>query len=426
MKYLLIHPSALQGEINIPSSKSMCHRAMLCAALSSGVSKIDNVLFSKDIEATRGVIENLGVSVEVEGNSLIITSPSKLDVISKVFNCNESGTTLRFTIPIVATLGKTSAFYGEGDLPKRPLKPYYDIFDKQNFLYTNTNGNLPLTLEGKLKPGIFEVQGNISSQFISGLLFALPLLHGDSKIVMTSDLQSRPYVDLTIDMLSNFGINVENNEYKEFIIKGNQVYKSSDCIVEGDFSQAAFWLIAGILGADVACRGLNMQSHQGDKEILNIIRRMSAVLLCEDNKIKALPSRTNSSIIDVSECPDLVPILAVLASLSNGTTEIINAARLRLKESDRLKAISTELSKLGADIEEKEDSLIIHGKLKLRGGMVESWNDHRIAMALAIASLKCTEPIIIKDSDCVKKSYPEFWNDFRKLGGKIHEWSLGE
>jgi 3-phosphoshikimate 1-carboxyvinyltransferase len=426
MKYVLIYPSKLQGIINIPASKSMCHRAMLCAGLSDGISIIKNVIFSKDIEATRGVIENLGVNVKVNENTLVIEGPSKLDVINKDFNCIESGSTLRFIIPIVATLGKHSVFYGEGALTGRPLKPYYDIFDKQNLKYMNTNGKLPLTLDGKLKPDIFKIRGDMSSQFISGLLFALPLLAGDSKIIMTSKLESKPYVELTIDILKKFSINVENKDYKEFIVKGNQVYKASDCSVEGDFSQAAFWLIAGLLGADVACSGLNMHSHQGDKVILDIIKSMGGVISTEDNKIKAQPSKTNSLIIDVSECPDLVPILAVLASLSSGTTKIINAGKLRLKESDRLKAISSELNKLGANIEEKEDSLIIHGKQNLRGGAVESWNDHRIAMALAIASLRCKEPTVIKDADCVKKSYPDFWKDFRKLGGEIHEWSLGQ
>lgn len=428
MKYVMLNPSRLKGEVIIPTSKSVCHRAVICAGISEGVSKIDNVVFSQDVEATCGAMSNLGVDIELdkEASSIKVKGTAKLEPKSSSIDCFESGSTLRFLIPVAATIGKKVTFDGRGKLVERPLEDYYKIFDEQQIHYENIDEKLPLTIYGKLKAGEYRIKGDVSSQFISGLLFALPLLDGDSKIIVTTELESKPYVDLTIDALKTFSVNVENIEYKEFIIKGNQKYIASDYKVEGDFSQAAFWLVAGALGADVVCDGMNMNSLQGDKAILEIIKNMGGEIAVEGEKIKAVPSKTKGTIIDASECPDLVPVLTVLAALSEGTTKIINAARLRFKESDRLSAITCELNKIGADIEEKEDGLIIRGKESLIGGNVNSWNDHRIAMALAVASIKCKEPVIIKDALCIRKSYPDFWKDFRKLGGNMDEWSLGE
>lgn len=425
MSNVLINPGRLAGTVTIPPSKSMCHRAVICAGLSRGTSNIGNVIFSQDIEATLNAMDSLGVDISRGQNTINIKGNGSLEIKNNVINCNESGSTLRFLIPIAAVTGKKVEFTGQGRLIDRPLAQYYEIFEEQNIKYANENGKLPLKIEGRLSPGEYRIKGNVSSQFISGLLFALPLLEGDSKIIITTPLESKPYVELTIQMLKYFSINIENNEYKEIIIKGNQKYIAADYSVEGDFSQAAFWLAAGTLGADVACMGLNINSLQGDKVIMNIIEQMGGKILIENDRVQALPSQTNGRVIDVSQCPDIVPVLAALAALSNGTTEIINAGRLRIKESDRLRAISCELNKIGADVEERPEGLIIKGKKTLRGGLVSSWNDHRIAMALAIASVKCTEPVIIKDADCVKKSYPGFWEDFQRLGGTFDEWNMG-
>jgi 3-phosphoshikimate 1-carboxyvinyltransferase len=426
MKQVIIRRSNLSGEVTIPSSKSTCHRALICAGLSDGASLISNVNYSQDIEATSLAMKSLGVNIKIGESSINVMGTENLEVKNPNINCHESGSTLRFLIPVAATIGKEVTFEGEGKLVERPLDSYYEIFDEQNIDYKNNNGKLPLTINGKLNPGNYKIKGNISSQFISGLLFALPLLDGDSKIIVTTELESKPYVDLTIDMLKRFSVSVENNNYREFDIKGNQKFKSADYRVEGDFSQAAFWLVAGSLGADVICDGLDIDSLQGDKAILEIIESMDGELFIDSNKIKALPRKTKGTVIDASQCPDLVPVLTVLAALSEGTTEIINAARLRIKESDRLSAISSELNKIGAEVEERADGLIIRGKSTLRGGKVNSWNDHRIAMSMAIASLKCEEPVIIENADCVKKSYPDFWRHFKVLGGNIDEWNLGE
>ena len=427
MENVCIYPSKLKGEVKIPASKSLCHRAIICAGLSEGESSVYNLTLSKDISATCEAMKEIGVKVEEDKNSLkIIGCINK--VVDKNINidCNESGSTLRFMIPIVTALGIKTTFEGRGKLGERPMKTYYDIFDVQNIKYTNSNGNLPLNIDGNLNSGDFMVNGNISSQFISGLLFSLPLLSGDSRIILTSELESKPYIDLTIDVLKRYAVVIQNNNYKEFIIKGEQKYIATDYTVEGDYSQGAFWLVAGLLGAEVVCTNLNLNSIQGDRVIIDIIKKLGGNINCEDDKIWSTLSKTSGAIIDVSDCPDLVPILAVISALSEGTTQIINGGRLRFKESDRLMAICKELNKLGANIEETEDGLVIIGKSELNGGTVDSWNDHRIAMALSIASLKCTKPVIIKNSDCVKKSYPDFWKHFKELGGVINECSMGK
>ncbi|QEK11767.1 3-phosphoshikimate 1-carboxyvinyltransferase [Crassaminicella thermophila] len=432
MKSVKIIPSSLKGEVRIPPSKSMSHRAIIAAGLSNGISNIDNITFSDDIIATLEGMKSFGVESENTKtdseygiSSILIKGTGRMKLLKNEIDCKESGSTLRFLIPMAGLFGEKITFIGRGKLIERPLDTYYKIFREQNIQYTNNEGKLPLSVEGKLRPGIFYMKGNISSQFITGLLFILPMLDGDSKIVITTELESKGYVDLTLDILNKFNIHVENNNYKEFIIKGNQKYNSCDYRVEGDFSQAAFWIVAGILGSGIKCSDLNIDSLQGDKMILDIVKEMGANILVQDNFVKVEKSYTNGIVIDASQCPDLVPILATLGAVSKGTTKIINAARLRIKESDRLKAMATELNKLGADVLELEDGLEIKGKEKLNGGVVDSWNDHRIAMALAIASIKCTEPVIIINSDAVKKSYPRFWQDFKSLGGKIDERNVG-
>lgn len=426
MQNIRITPSPLKGDINIPPSKSLAHRAVICAGLSEGISNIDNIIFSEDIKATTMGMQSFGIEISRKDESISIKGKPQLSLIKNAINCNESGSTLRFLIPIALLTGEEISFEGRGKLVSRPLDVYYEMFNNQGIQYKNNNGQLPLKVKGVLTPGTFYVKGDISSQFITGLMFALPLLDGDSRIIITTELESKGYVNLTIDCMNKFGVEIENKYYKEFYIKGNQKYISRDYRVEGDFSQAAFWIVAGILGANIKCKDLNLKSLQGDKAILNIVKEMGGNIKISEDTIEVCRSQTKGIVIDASECPDLVPILSVLGALSEGTTKIINAERVRIKECDRLKAMKTELTKVGADIEETQDGLIIRGKSTLKGGIVDSWNDHRIAMAMAVASIKCEEPIIITNSKAVKKSYPEFWEDFKMLGGIIDEWSLGK
>jgi len=417
-------PSTLTGEVCIPASKSVCHRAVICAGLSEGTSRISGILLSDDIIATMQAMEALGAVIQQEGDTLIITGTDCKRPLKQEIVCNESGSTLRFLIPLGLN-DQNMTFTGKGKLVERPLDDYFAILDEQKIEYQTNQGHLPLSVKGRLTAGQFRLRGDVSSQFVSGLLFALPRLDGDSSIIITTEMESQGYIDLTLAMLAHFGIQVINNNYREFIVPGNQTYRATDYHVEGDYSQVAFWLAAGTIGSSIHCTGLNPDSLQGDKVILDLIKKMGGNLEGKPSSTLAHPATTKGIIIDASQCPDLVPILTVLAAVSEGTTQIVNAARLRIKESDRLKAIAEELNKLGALVEEHEDSLTIHGRPTLTGGIVDSWKDHRIAMALAVASIKCQQPVTIKHSECVSKSYPDFWRDFQMLGGKINECHLG-
>jgi 3-phosphoshikimate 1-carboxyvinyltransferase len=435
MGNLKIYPNKLSGEVKIPPSKSMAHRVVICAALGEGVSKVTNIDYSDDIIATIQAMASLGAKIEKKENYLEVygikcpenNKPNEVKG-ERIIDCNESGSTLRFLVPIAALFEGVNRFVGKGNLGKRPLDTFYKIFDEQGIKYTYKEGILDLKTEGKLQPGEFEVKGNISSQFITGLLFTLPLLNGDSKVIITTELESKGYIDLTLSAIKDFGVEIINNNYEEFIIKGNQTYKSRDYRVEGDYSQSAFFFCADALSNNVVLNDLKLDSLQGDKEVIDILERMGLKI---DNKnnglIGTVSEKLKATVIDGSQCPDIIPVVSLVAALGSGKTEIINAGRLRIKECDRLAAITSELNKLGAKITEKEDGLIIEGVKELKGG-IEVWShkDHRIAMTIAIASTMCTEPIILKDYECVSKSYPEFWNDFKNLGGVFDEWNVGE
>lgn len=431
MADLKIIPSKLKGSVKIPPSKSMAHRAIICAALSDGICRIDNIDYSDDIIATINAMNSLGATIEKYDDYIEVVGIYKnINKIkrNRIIDCNESGSTLRFLVPISLLFKGSNKFIGKGNLGKRPLTTYYNIFNDQGIKYSYEENNLNLVVDGELKPGVFEVEGNISSQFITGLLFALPLLNGDSKITITKEMESKGYIDLTLKAISDFGIEIINNNYSEFIIKGNQKYNARNYRVEGDYSQAAFFLCADGLGNNVVCRDLDLNSLQGDKEIIDILERMNVVFNANEIGLSGeVNGELISTVIDGSQCPDIIPVLSAVSALSKGTTEIINAGRLRIKECDRLSAVTSELKKLGAQIIEKEDGLVITGVEKLQGG-VEVWShkDHRIAMTLAIASTMCKKPIIIKDYECVAKSYPSFFEDFKALGGNIHEWNVGK
>ena len=424
-----IKPGNLKGTIEIPPSKSYSHRAVIAAALAENgkKSKIDNLKFSVDITTTTDIMENWGAEIERFESALeIIGNGGKVAPRDKYVQCNESGSTIRFLIPVGITRENELVFDGKGKLVDRPLDSYYRIFKEQGLKYETTGGKLPLTVNGKLKPGNYEIDGNISSQFITGLLYALPLLEGDSKLIINKNLESKGYVDLTLEILKLAGIEIVNNDYKSFDIKGNQTYKPFNYTVEGDYSQVAFWIVAGIISAnrdnEMKCLHVNKNSLQGDREIIEIVTRMGANLEIFDDYVIVKPSKTKGTVIDISQCPDIGPILTVLAALSEGETRIINGERLRIKESDRITSIKTELNKLGGNVAEEGDSLIIQGVDGFTGGVtVSAWNDHRIAMSLAVASTRCEEEIILEEAESVRKSYPHFWDDFVKMGGEIEK-----
>ncbi|MBN4050957.1 MAG: 3-phosphoshikimate 1-carboxyvinyltransferase [Alkaliphilus sp.] len=426
MNRIKIQPARLEGSIELPPSKSYSHRAIICAGLTDGKSEIINISYSEDVKTTINAMRLMGAEIKEHSDKLEISGVSVVDDKKRRIDCSESGSTLRFFIPIALLQNRETVFTGKNSLKTRPINTYLEIMDKQGIWYNRINRELPISIKGKLRAGKFVVDGNVSSQFITGLLFVLPLLNGNSKIVVKAGLESKKYVDMTIELLKRFEIIIVNNNYREFYVEGNQKYRACDYEIEGDFSQAAFWLAAGVLGGKVSIEGVNLDTLQGDKIIVDIIKKMGGNVIEKGSTLHIVESKLNGVTIDVSECPDLVPILAVLGALSGGTTKIINAKRLRFKESDRLKAISTELNKIGADIKENIDGLIIRGKEKLKGGEVNTWGDHRIAMALSIASIKCESAVIINNPNVVKKSYPNFFEDFKKLGGVINEFNMGK
>ena len=415
-----ITPGRLSGTIRVPSSKSMTHRELIAAALADGESLLHGVTPSQDIEATVRILSLMGASFEPEEEdgalSFHISGGLSKQPGLLAADAGESGSTLRFSIPLGLLSENEVRYEGHGKLPARPLTPYYKIFEEKHISYDNDKG-LPLTVKGKLTGGVYELPGDVSSQFFTGLLFALPLAKGDSILRSTTTLESKSYVDMTLDTLSRHGITVHEKSPELYEIPGGQSYRSGIFSVEGDYSQAAFWLAGGLAGGEISLTGLSPVSKQGDKAILSILKEMGGDILEKESVITAKKSETRGIVIDAEDCPDLVPVLSALASVSRGRTEIIHAARVRLKECDRLHAMAVELSKLGARIEEKPDGLVIDGVESLTGGTVSSWNDHRIAMSLAVISPKCTAPLTIEGAESVRKSYPAFWKDWEKVAG---------
>lgn len=408
---VLIYPSKLNGEVLVPSSKSEAHRLIICAALSRGRCVISNVFMSQDIKATIGAVTALGAKVEIEGNTLSVNGIENIPEEATI-DCCESGSTLRFLIPVAAALGVKTTFIGKGKLPERPITPYLTELTKNGVVF-DYNNTMPFTVSGKLTSGVFEVRGDISSQFITGLLLALSRASGESEIILTSKLESKPYADMTVNCLERFGVRVIET-VRGYKISGCEALKPCDCEVEGDYSQAAFFVVANVLGSSIKLSGLNEKSLQGDMKIVEICRK---IVYNNKDKPKAFTA-------DCSDIPDLVPILTVLACMCDGQTVLSNVQRLRIKESDRLQAISDCINTLGGDVRCFDDRLVINGVDGLHGGKISSYNDHRIAMAAAIATTVADGEVIIEDAQCVKKSYPHFFEDYKKLGGKLNGFSM--
>lgn len=426
---LKVLPQALKGGVVVPPSKSVSHRALICACLAEGTSILDNVLMSEDIVATAEAITAFGAEVgsqvvDAQKEICRLTvrgTGGRLQKPKTALWCKESGSTLRFLIPFGGLIAGDVCFDGGGRLPLRPLDPYIKLFDQYGLTYQRPNDSyLPLTVRGQWRSGIYPLPGDVSSQFVTGLLYMLPLLEGNSVVHLTSYLESRTYVDITLDEMKRFGVYVEQKA-SDYHVQGSQTYRACDTTIEGDYSQGAFWLAASLLGSGVSCSGLEENSAQGDRVIVDIFREMGAQVVYRDGKWLAEPCKTRGVLIDVTQCPDLVPILAVVAALSEGITRIVGAKRLRIKESDRLKAMADNLNAVGGHVKELPEGLEIKGVDRLQGGVTDSYGDHRIAMAMAVASSQCDHPIYIKNPMAVGKSYPHFYEDFKSLGGHL-QW----
>lgn len=407
MTNVTIRPRPLTGKVTPPPSKSQAHRLLLCAALAQGESTVKNVAFSQDIRATLGCMEALGARWnQISANCVSISGVLVDDVWQGALprmDCGESGSTLRFLIPIALAVAGGGVFTGRGRLMQRPQKPYFDLFDEKGIFYEQKEDTL--VVRGKLEPGEYRLPGDVSSQFFTGLLYALSLLDGPSTIISTTALESVDYINMTIDTMAKAGVHVECGPDKKSYYIMPEKYNHLSESVEADWSQAGFWYAAQALGSEVELEGMNHDSAQGDMVVAYHFRSLT---------------QAGEVTIDVSDCPDLVPPLAVMAAVRKGDTHIVNAARLRIKESDRLATVTATLNALGAEVEEFPDSLTIRGKDRLKGGVdVDCCNDHRIAMMAAIAAIRCETPITLLGAQCVNKSYPNFWEHYQMLGGDL-------
>ncbi len=402
-----IEPRRLAGAVTPPPSKSMAHRLIIAAALGSGVSTVRNVAMSQDIQATLRCITALGGQWEQPSEDLLTIhgfggkSPASGEL--PLLDCGESGSTLRFFIPIALAAAGGGVFTGRGRLMERPQKPYFDLFDERGIFHEQTDG--VLTVRGRLVPGEYRLPGNVSSQFFTGLLFALPLLDGDSSIVSTTALESSDYISMTLEAMARAGAAPEMGAGRQSYRVTPADYRPVDAAVEADWSQAGFWYAAKALGSPVELQGLDPDSTQGDRIVAAHYERLT---------------QPGDADIDVSGCPDLLPPMAVMASIRQGTTRFVNAARLRIKESDRLKTTAALLNALGGQAEEGPDSLTVRGVSAFTGGTVDGANDHRIVMAAAIAATRSAGPVTILGAEAVRKSYPGFWDDYKRLGGDVH------
>ncbi|MBP3891009.1 MAG: 3-phosphoshikimate 1-carboxyvinyltransferase [Solobacterium sp.] len=417
-----IHPKDIKDTIiQVPSSKSYGHRLFIAAALHDGISKIHHVFENEDIKATRTCLENLGATFQKENDTYLVTGIKDFtNLKDTTFQCGESGSTLRFLIPLVSESNEKVTFTGKERLFARPLQIYEEIFKSQNIPFQK--GQTALTIEGALQPGEFHVPGNISSQFISGLLFVLPLLKEDSKLVIEPPYESKSYVDMTIEVLNKSGIQIHKEDHT-YHIPGNQVYQAFDMRVEGDASQAAFFAaFAAMHQKEMKLEHLNPSSIQGDAIIFSYLKEMGAEIKWEKDTCIVQGNTLNGIEMDLGNCPDLGPILFALATQAKGKTIFKNVARLRLKESDRIEAMKEELECLGCKMEVYENEVIVYGDTMIQGNIeVNGHNDHRIVMALSILASKSEAPITISGAEAITKSYPTFFADLKKTGVEVYD-----
>lgn len=416
-----LSPSTLGGRIAAIPSKSDAHRVLICAALADRPTTFALPVRSADIDATIACLRALGADITLaDGRCTVV--PLTTPTASPLLDCGECGTTLRFLLPVAAALGGNATFAGHGRLPARPIGELLDVLAQHGV--TASSPTLPLTLSGHMTAGSFTLPGNVSSQYISGLLLAMPWLHEPARIRLTTNIESTGYIDMTRRTMVRFGVTIAD-EADGFSFDGATGYRAPESLtVEGDWSNAAFWLAAGALGSTVTMTGLFAESAQGDKAILPLLRRFGAKVAQHGDTVTVSAAPLRGIDIDMRDIPDLLPPLAVVAAAAQGTTRLYNAARVRLKECDRLSAMTALLTTLGTRVEEREDELLIHGGTPLTGGDVDGCNDHRIVMAAALAASLAQAPVTVSDSEAVAKSYPAFFADYQQLGGIAHGFPI--
>ena len=415
-----LEPCSIGGQVTVPPSKSMAHRAVLAAALAEGTSVIRNLAFSKDIQATLNGVARLGAQVQPGPGRGCVTitgagrpDPSRFESAQAV-DCGESGSTLRFFIPVFSLTGKPVCFVGGGLLMKRPQQVYADLFHARGLQFRQTDDYIYQM--GALTAGEYTFPGNVSSQFVTGLLYALPMLEGDSVLTLTGRVESRPYIDLTLSALADFGVTARWEGENRLIIPGGQRFRPCDYTVEGDYSQAAFPAVLGAITGGVAVTGLRPDSLQGDAAILDILHRCGADFTFENGRAEFRAAPLKSTCIDLAACPDLGPILMVLGLFCEGETRIENAGRLRIKESDRIAVMQQELAKFGGTVLADGDMVTVQGlggRLSTPAEPLDSHNDHRVAMACAVAAWAAGAPALMQDAGAVTKSWPTFFLDMQ-------------
>ena len=413
----MISPGARTGRVHIPASKSQAHRLLICAALGEKTCEIVCDGVSADIAATAKCLNALGAKVERTETGFLISPIQKVPEGRCELLCGESGSTLRFLLPVVGALGAQAAFHREGRLPQRPLAPLDGVLTAHGMTLSE-DGDL-LLCSGQLQAGDYEIAGNVSSQYISGLLMALPRLTGESTLTVTGTLESAAYIAMTEDALKLSGVKFSKSGASYAIPGGQRFRLPLRTAVEGDWSNAAFFLCMGTLAkGGVRVEGLNLESSQGDRGVLDVLRAFGAEVSEEGDTVTVRRGTLRGVTIDASPIPDLIPVLSVVASVAAGETRVENASRLRLKESDRLQSTANLLRALGGRVEEKEDGLVITGVPALHGGAVETQNDHRLAMSAATAACAATGEVTVDNDACVAKSYPRFWEDYGSLKGE--------
>lgn len=422
MSDAVLYPSVLSGRVAAPPSKSAAHRALICAALSDESAQVAPIADSADMRATRRVLAAMGAQMTVRGEEVAFAGGGNVPDAQPVLDCGESGSTLRFLLPVAAALGLTATFTGAGRLPERPIGVLAEQLRHHGITFSGER--MPFTISGGLTGGVFSLPGDISSQFVSGLLFALPLTAEGGEVRIEGTLQSAGYVDMTLAALAQAGIAVTATAHG-WQVAGGQRYRGGRFAVEGDYSGAAFWLCAGAFacraGESLTVEGLDAASPQADSTVVDILQQFGAQIRRDENVVTVLHTATlRGGRVDAAQIPDLIPVLAVVAAFAEGETEFFNAARLRIKESDRLATTVAMLRALGADACEQGDSLIVRGTggAPLAGGVVDGVNDHRIVMAAAVAALGCTGSVRVSDAPAVDKSYPDFFVRYAALGGK--------